>query len=99
MQSCPQNVPWLLHNFSDAHILSIVPKLSGIPAGHILLSLSEGCILFSDRLRELKAVAHANTSLKQFVIFSQQFGLVGERDMQPLQRIIRDLLGHSNSTV
>ncbi|CAD6192796.1 unnamed protein product [Caenorhabditis auriculariae] len=43
--------------------------------------------------RSLKAIAHLNTSFKQFILFASQFQLIPREELQPLMPLIEELVG------
>ncbi|ODQ83233.1 hypothetical protein BABINDRAFT_179155 [Babjeviella inositovora NRRL Y-12698] len=46
-----------------------------------------------DEIRELGLGSHLNTSLKHFVVFVEEFGLIKSRDYGPLEELCKGMLG------
>lgn len=44
-----------------------------------------------DRVDQLKAIPHLNTSFKHFILFVQEFNLIDEKQLAPLQDLIQKL--------
>ncbi|PAV56443.1 hypothetical protein WR25_06772 isoform A [Diploscapter pachys] len=57
--------------------------------GHIYLSHFEN-------VREQNAIPHLNTSYKQFYLFTKQFSLITDTDLEPLQEITKKLVPESS---
>ncbi|CAI4226503.1 unnamed protein product [Auanema sp. JU1783] len=66
-------------NFEDVCV-SIMKRIFRVYA-HVYKS-------HADKMRELKATAHLNTSFKQFILFALQFDLIPDIEMEPIRDII-----------
>ena len=44
-----------------------------------------------DRIEQLKAISHLNTSFKHFILFVQEFNLIDNKQLTPLQDLIQKL--------